>query len=80
MKEYEKNMRRIGRPVKVLKYGFFVSPKIPILGCSPDAKVTDLSLKDRYGIGEVKCLSSKFYVSPLDACDDPGSFYGKQRR
>ena len=67
-------MRKIGKPVKVIKSGLFVSPKIPVLGCSPDAKVVDLSCKDNIGIGEVKCPYSKFSVSPLDACEDPGFF------
>ena len=61
----------MGKPVKVLKSGLFVSPNIPILGCSPDAKVIDLSCRDRFGIGEVKCPSSKFNVTPIDSCDDP---------
>ena len=74
LKEYEKYMRKIGKPVKVIKSGLFVSPKMPILGCSPDAKVVDLSCQDNFGIGEVKCPSSKFSVSPLDACEDPGFF------
>ena len=34
LKEYEKYVRKIGKPVKVVKSGLFVSPKIPILGCS----------------------------------------------
>lgn len=74
LKEYEKHMRKMGKPVKVLKSGLFVSPKVPILGCSPDAKIIDLSCKDRFGLGEVKCPSSKFHVTPLEACDDPGFF------
>ena len=78
LKEYEKYMRKLGRPVKVLKSGLFISPKIPILGCSPDAKVIDLSCTDRFGLGEVKCPSSKFHVTPLEACEDPTFFYGKQ--
>lgn len=78
LKEYEKYMRKMGKPVKVLKSGLFVSPKIPILGCSPDAKVIDLSCKDSFGIGEVKCPSSKFNVTPIDACDDPGFFMEKK--
>jgi len=73
LKEYEKYMRKLGRPVKVLKSGLFISPKIPILG-SPDVKVIDLSCTDRFGLGEVKCPSSKFHVTPLEACDDPTFF------
>lgn len=36
--EYEKHLRKMGKPVKVIRSGLFVSPKVPILGCSPDAK------------------------------------------
>ena len=64
----------IGKRAKVIKSGLFVSPKIPILGCSPDAKVVDLRCKDNFGIGEVKCPSPKFSVSPLYACEHPGFF------
>ena len=77
LKEYEKFMRKMGKPVKVLKSGLFVS-KISFLGCSPDAKIIDLSSKDSFGIGEVKCPSSKFNVTPLDVCDDP-NFYMKKK-
>lgn len=68
----------MGKPVKVLKSGLFVSPNIPILGCSPDEKVIDLSCRDRFGIGEVKCPSSKFNVTPTDDCDDTGFFMEKK--
>ena len=37
LKEYERYLRKMGKPVKVLKSGIFVCPKIPILGCLPDA-------------------------------------------
>ena len=74
LKEYEKYIGKLGRPVKALNSGLFISPKIPILGCSPDAKVIDLSCTDRFGLGEVKCPSSKFHVTPLEACDDPTFF------
>ena len=43
LKQYEKYLRKMGKPVKVLKSGLFVSPSIPILGCSPDAKANSLS-------------------------------------
>ena len=62
----------------VLKSGLFVSPKVPVLRCSPDAKIIDLSCKDCFGLGEVKCLSSKFNVTPEDACDDPNFFMEKK--
>jgi len=72
--KYETCLRKMSKPVKVLKSGLFVSPKIPILGCSPDSKVIDLSVKDRFGIVEVKCPFSKSHISPVDACEDP-AFY-----
>ena len=59
LKEYEKNARRTGRPVKVLKSGLFVSPNIPILGCSPDAKVIDLSKE----ISDIKIDENEVLVS-----------------
>ena len=77
-KEYEKYLRKMGKPVKVLQSGLYVSPNIPILSCSPNAKVIDLSCRDRFGIGEVKCWLSKFNVSLIDACDDPGFFMEKK--
>ena len=78
LKEYKKYSRKMGKAVKVLKSGLFVSPNIPILGSSPDAKVIDLSCRDRFRIGEVVCPSSKFNVTPIDACDDPGFFMEKK--
>ena len=36
--EYEQYMQKIRKRVKLIKSGLFVSPKIPILGCSPDPK------------------------------------------
>ena len=72
--EYEKYMQKIGKRTKVIKSGPFLSPKIPILGCSPDAKVVDLRCKDNFAIGEVKCPSLKFSISPLYACEHPSFF------
>ena len=45
----------MGKPVKAVRRVLFVPPKIAILGCSQDAKVTDFSFKDSFGIREVKC-------------------------
>ena len=78
LKEYEKYFQKMGKPVKVLKSGLFVTPNIPISGCSPDAKIIDLSCRYRFGIGEVKCPSSKFNVTSTDVCDDPGFFMEKK--
>ena len=41
-------------------------------------KLYDLSCKDHFEIGEVKCPSSKFSVTPLEACDDPNFFMEKK--
>ena len=41
--------------MKAIRSVLFVPPKIVILGCPQDAKVTDLSFKDSFGIREVKC-------------------------
>ena len=71
LREYEKHMHKIGHPVKVEKSGFFVSPKIFFLGCSPDGKVVDSVSQDQFGLAEVKCPSSKFNVTPEEACSDP---------
>ena len=73
-REYQKYMEKIGHPVSVKQYGFFVSPKLYILGCSPDGKVIDInavSNGDPFGLLEIKCPSSKFTVTPTDACSDP---------
>ena len=71
LREYEKHMHKIGHPVKVEKSGFFESPKFFFLGCSPDGKVVDSVSQDQFGLAEVKCPSSKFDVTPEEACSDP---------
>ena len=48
-----------------------MSPKIFFLGCSPDGKVVDSVSRDQFGLAEVKCPSSKFNVTPEEACSDP---------
>ena len=70
-------MNDIGHPVQVKRSGFFVSPKLYVLGCSPDGKVIDItseSVEDKFGLLEIKCPSSKFSVTPVDACSDK-NFY-----
>ena len=70
-------MEKIGHPVSVKQSGFFVSPKLYILGCSPDGKVIDTnagSNGDEFGLLEIKCPSSKFTVTPTDACSDKNLF------
>ena len=74
LREYEKYMHKIGRPIKVEKSGFFVSPNLFYLGCSPDGKVIDISSIDQFGLVEIKCPSSKFSVTPTEACSDPHVF------
>lgn len=72
LREYEKQMHIIGHPVKVERSGFFVSPKLFFLGCTPDGKVVDISCpEDQFGLVEIKCPSSKFGVTPAEACSDP---------
>lgn len=77
-REYQKYMQKIGHPVIVKDSGFFVSPKLYILGCSPDGKVIDLNASnnggDKFGLLETKCPSSKFAVTPTDACKDESFF------
>lgn len=65
------HMYKIGKPVKVTDSGFFVSPKLFIFGCSPDGKVVDIGCEENFGLVEIKCPSSKFAVTPLEACADP---------
>lgn len=50
---------------------------MPILGASPDGKVIDSGCTEQYGLVEVKCPATKFNVTPLDACSDPGFFLEK---
>lgn len=71
LREYEKHMHKMGKPVRVTNSGFFVSPKLFILGCSPDGKVVDIGCQENFGLVEIKCPSSKFLVTPLEACADP---------
>ena len=67
LREYQHYRKKLGCPVKVT---VFVSPKIFVLGCSPDGKVVDPSCEDMFGLVEVKCPSSKFNVTPTDATSD----------
>ena len=72
-REYQKYMEKIGHSVTVKQSGFFVSPKLYILGCSPDGKVIDInavSNGDPFGLLEIKCPSSKFIVTATDAFSD----------
>lgn len=61
-------------PVSMLKCGLVVSMACPLLGASPDGKVIDRGYSKPFGLVEVKCPSSKFLVSPLDARSDEHFF------
>lgn len=65
---YQKYMFSTRRKVQVLKSGFVVCQNLPILGASPDAKVTDTGCRDIYGLAEVKYPESKFRVTSVEAC------------
>ena len=71
LREYEKHMHKIGYPVKVEKSGIFYCRQNFFLGCSSDGKVVVSASKDQFGLAEVKCPSSKFNVTPEEACSDP---------
>ena len=75
--KYEKFMFNRKTPVAVLKSGFVVSEAFPVLGASPDAKVIDFGCPICFGLAEVKCLRTKFHVTPLEACSDPNFFMEK---
>ena len=51
--------------------GFFIVAKNFFLGCSSDGKVVVSASTDQFGLAEVKCPSSKFNVTPEEACSDP---------
>lgn len=72
--EYQKYMFSIRQPVKILKSGFIVCFELPFLGASPDGLVIDNKCIKKCGLVEIKCPATKFLVSPLDACSDPGFF------
>lgn len=66
-------MASIGHPIHVMHsvflFIFFCFPKT--LGCMPDGKVVDCSLdsnEEKLELLEIKCPSSKFEVSPANAC------------
>lgn len=60
--------------VIVLKSGFVVSMVCLILVVLLDGKVIDYSCSKFFGLVEVKCFFSKFYVSFLDVCVDESFF------
>lgn len=73
--EYVKHMEENGhRGIKTTLAGFVVHPHKCWLGASPDAWVSDPSVRDKQGIAEFKCLYSKAFVHPEEACKD-ADFY-----
>ena len=77
LQEYQKFMFNNKTPVTVLRSGFVVSKSCPVLGDSPDARSIDKGCSICFGLGEVKCLYTKFQVTPLEACSDPNFFMEK---
>ena len=72
LRQYQKYMYSIGRPVLLYKSGLVVGMDTPFLGASPDGKVIDLKCIDQFGLVEIKCPQTKFHVTPLEACSDAG--------
>ena len=64
-------------PVTVLKSGMVASKSFPVLGATPDAKVVNFGSSMCFSLAEVKCSHTKFHMTPLDACSDPGFFIKK---
>lgn len=76
--QYETFICPTRRPFKVFKSGLVISLELPILGASPDGKVIDSGCTEQYGLVEVKFPATKFNVTPLDACSDPGFCFRKK--
>lgn len=74
LREYQKHMHTIKKPITVYKSGFVVSLEDPYLGASPDGKVIDPGCTQHFGLVEVKCPQTKFMVTPLDACSHDNFF------
>lgn len=74
LREYQKYMHTIKKPVVVYKSGLVVSVEEPYLGASPDGKVIDKGCTQHFGLIEIKCPQTKFMVTPLEACSD-GNFF-----
>lgn len=77
LQEYEKFMFNRKTPVTVLKSGLVVSKCYPFLAATPYARIIDPGCSVCFGLAEVKCPSTKFNVTPLDACSDPSFFMEK---
>ena len=77
LQEYEKFMFNQKTPVTVLKSGLVISKCYCFLGATPDARIIDTGCSICFGLAEVKCPSTKFNVTPLDACSDQNFFMEK---
>lgn len=74
IRQYQKYMHSVKKPVLVYKSGLVVCLTSPYLGASPDGKVVDKGCNSPFGLIEVKCPETKFMVTPLDACSHDGFF------
>ena len=70
LKQYQKYMYSIRRPIQLFKCGLVVIQDAPFLGATPDGKVIEACNDDKYGLVEIKCPHTKFHVTPLEACSD----------
>ncbi|KAL9978154.1 hypothetical protein ACROYT_G015641 [Oculina patagonica] len=52
-----------------------INPTFPFLGCSPDAKVIDVTEDNPCGILEIKCPYKHGNVAPETACAGDGQFH-----
>lgn len=60
-------MATTGKTRKACKSGLVVCLEAPYLGASPDWKVIDAGCIDPFGLVEIKCPQTKYFVTPLDA-------------
>lgn len=74
LRQYQKYMYSIRRPVVLFKSGLVVAMDAPFLGASPDSKVIEVACENQYGLVEIKCPHTKFHVTPLEACSDKTFF------
>lgn len=68
---YMKYMNNRSIRVEIFKSGLVVYKREPVLACPPDGKVIDEGCSKPFGLLEVKCPETKFFVSPFDACSEP---------
>ena len=74
LKEYEEYMFLTRNPVSVFKSCLVVSMASPFFAAASEGKVIDHGCSKPFRLVEIKCLYSKFHVSPLDACADESFF------